>query len=190
MGTSGVDTMRPFPECSGYTHLLVVIDCFTRWVELFPMRSTEALEAARCMLQHICRYGTPRQFPHDGGPEFANEVVVNLSFVLGNVEIETEAYSKQENSIVERANKEVLRHLRAFIYEGKDLEKWVDSIPLIQRIINTTKHSSLGVAPYQVLFGQALQLDRQVYDTGADIVTQHPQFLNRQVAYQSTWILS
>ena len=27
-------------------------------------------------------------------------------------------YSKEENSIVERANKEVMRHLRAFIFDS------------------------------------------------------------------------
>ena len=170
-----LDTMGPFPECNGYTHLLVVIDCFSRWVELYPTKSTEATEAANRILELVCRYGTPRQFLHDGGPEFANEIVVNLTFLLGNVEIETEAYSKQENSIVERANKEVLRHLRAFIYDRKVLEGWADHIPLIQRMMNSTTHSSLGVAPYQILFGTALQLDRQIYDTGANIDAQHPQ---------------
>ena len=33
----------------------------------------------------------------------------------------------------------------------------------VQRIINTAVHESIGVAPYQLLFGNSIMLDRQPY---------------------------
>jgi hypothetical protein len=48
----------------------------------------------------------------------------------------TIAYSKEENAIVERANKEVMRHLRAFIFDERIMSDWVKYIPLVQRIMN------------------------------------------------------
>ena len=48
----------------------------------------------------------------------------------------TMAYSKEENAIVERANKEVLRHLKAMIYDTSIKEQWCDILPLVQRIMN------------------------------------------------------
>jgi hypothetical protein len=36
-------------------------DTFTRWVELYPLRSTGAIEAAEALLDHFCRYGEPNE---------------------------------------------------------------------------------------------------------------------------------
>jgi hypothetical protein len=36
----------------------------------------------------------------------------------------TTAYSKEENGIVERANQEILRHLRNIIFDKNVLSKW------------------------------------------------------------------
>ena len=69
-------------------------------------------------------------------------------------------YSKQENGIVERSNKEILRHLKAIIYERDILTKWSRYLPMVQRIINSTISTSLGVSPAQIIYGDALNLNR------------------------------
>ena len=53
--------------------------------------------------------------------------------------------------IVERANKEVMRHLRAFTMEIKTFDKWSIVLPLVQRIMNTHVHTVLGCAPTQLV---------------------------------------
>jgi hypothetical protein len=150
-------------------YILVVIDCFTRFVELYPLVSTGAEEAARQLAIHCGRYGTPLQIQSDGGSQFVNEVVHALSDLLGTQQITTVAYSKQENAIVERSNKEVMRHLRAYLFDNKVLEGWVDYLPACQRIINSTPHSSIGVSPAQLLFGNAVTLDRNLYNLPSDV---------------------
>ena len=40
-----------------YEYILVVIDRFTRWVELYPLRTVSASEAARALLNHTGQYG-------------------------------------------------------------------------------------------------------------------------------------
>jgi hypothetical protein len=76
----------------------------------------------------------------------------------------TIAYSKEENSIVERSNKEILRHLRALIFEEKVLEEWVSFVPLVQRIMNATVHSATNVTPSHLLFSGAVDMDRGFFD--------------------------
>jgi hypothetical protein len=49
------------------------------------------------------------------------------------------AYSHEENAIVERANKEVNRHLRGICFDRKIKEKWRQSLPLVQRIVNVNQ---------------------------------------------------
>ncbi len=71
-----IDTVGPWAETpEGYTYVLVVIDCFTRFVALYPLRTTLAEEAARTMLGYVCTFGCPREIQSDGGSQFANEVI-------------------------------------------------------------------------------------------------------------------
>ena len=64
------------------------------------------------------------------------------------------AHSKEENAIVERANKEVMRHLRALVYEvAKQRDEWPYLVPLAQRIVNSEVSSSTGVSPNDLKFG-------------------------------------
>jgi len=75
--------------------------------------------------------------------------------VVGTQHSITLAYSHEENSIVERANKEVLRRLQALIFESRLVAIWSDMLPLVQRIMNTQVVQSIGVSPAQIIFGNA-----------------------------------
>ena len=63
----------------------------------------------------------------------------------------TTAGSKQENAIVERANREVMRHLRNIIMDRRAMEEWSRYLPFVQRILNTMVHSSTGVKPCSIV---------------------------------------
>ena len=46
----------------------------------------------------------------------------------------------------------------------KDIKpEWSIHLPLIQRILNASVHSALGVSPAQLLFGNAITLDRGIF---------------------------
>jgi len=40
---------------------------------------------------------------------------------------------------------------------------WGRKLPIVQRIINSSIHDSIGVSPSQLLFGNAIQLDKRLY---------------------------
>jgi hypothetical protein len=76
----------------------------------------------------------------------------------------TTPYSHEENGIVERSNKEILRHLSAILYDrSMATSEWVKFIPFVQRIINSAKHSATGVSPAELLFGDNVTLDRGIF---------------------------
>jgi hypothetical protein len=54
-----------------------------------------------------------------------------------------------------------MRHLRALIFHSHD--RWSMFIPLAQRIINASVHSSTGVTPASLLFGNCVNLDRGIF---------------------------
>jgi len=169
MESLNMDTMGPLPpDEDGNTAILVIIDRFSRWIELIPAKDTTAKSAALALLKHIGRYGTPAQLLSDGGSQYVNTIISELLTLIGIEHEITIAYSKEENSIVERSNKEVLRHLRNIIFEKHILSSWSHYLPLVQRIINSSVHSALGVSPAQILFGNVIDLDRSLFPTAKE----------------------
>ena len=159
-----VDTMGPFIESNqGFTYIIVIIDCFTRFVELYPSTGATGVEAAQALLQHFGRYGSPSLLKSDNGPQFINELIEEFLKAVGTDHELSLAYSSEENGIVERANKEVLRHLKMMIFTDNSKEKWSAYLPLVQRIINSTTHSSTGISPAEALFGNNIKLEQGIF---------------------------
>jgi hypothetical protein len=89
-----------------------------------------------------------------------NELINELVTLLGTEANAILAHSKEENAIVERVNKEVMRHLRALVYEiSKQRDEWPYLVPLPQRICNSEIVESTGVSPNDLKFGGAVNLD-------------------------------
>ena len=62
-------------DAHGHEYILVIIDAFSRWVELFPTKSTTAAEIASVILNHVGRFGSPEVIHTDQGPAFHNDLV-------------------------------------------------------------------------------------------------------------------
>ena len=76
MDRLSMDFEGPHPPKGGY--ILVVIDTFTHWVELFHTTAATAEATVPCLLQIVGRYGAPRQIVSDRGSHFVNEAVKHL----------------------------------------------------------------------------------------------------------------
>ena len=135
-----IDTINGLPvDNAGNRSIIVIKDCFSRWIELFPTPNETFAVVAKVLLQHVGRYGCPSQILSDNGPQYVNELIQEFTKLIGTEYITTLAYSKEENGIVERANKEALRHLRSIIFDKNVIEKWSsDALPLVQIIINSS----------------------------------------------------
>ena len=154
-----IDFVGPFPDES---YILVIIDTFSKWIELFYCIDATAKSACEALLQHFGRFGSPNMIRSDKGSHFANDLIKEFLVLTGTPHNLTLSYSKQENAIVERANREVNRHLRALTFQTNDINNYKNSLPFIQRIINSSVHDATGVAPASMLFGNQVNLDRGI----------------------------
>ena len=55
---------------SGFTHVLVAVDKFTKWIEAKPIKSLEASTAVSFIRELIFRYGIPHSIITDNGSNF------------------------------------------------------------------------------------------------------------------------
>ena len=63
-----VDVVGPLPPAQGYTHLLTMVDRFTRWPEAFPLKGTDTETCVRVLVFHwVARFGMPLDMTLDRG---------------------------------------------------------------------------------------------------------------------------
>ena len=161
MDRIAIDTIGPMPEDDfGYNNIITIIDTFSRLVELVATKDTTAITAGNAIIGWIGRYGIPSQIISDNGTQYDNEMIKTICTIMAIDHSLIQAYSHQENGIVERSNKEVGRHLVSMIHDIKCLKQWSQMLPLVQRIINTQIHSSIVISPAQLMFGNTIDLDR------------------------------
>jgi hypothetical protein len=177
MSRIAIDTLGPLPETEkGYKYVIVIIDAFSRFVKLYPCQDVTALSAMQAILEWIGIFGCPEELVSDNGTQFSNELIDNLLELMNTRDLKIHAYSKEENALVERANKEVLRHLRAICYNKKMKTIWYNALPLVQRIINAQVHKSIGVSPSHIIFGNAINLDRGFLEAKDNISTNNKNY--------------
>ena len=155
--TLNIDSIGPFPD-KGY--ILVIIDAFSRWTEMFWCKDATAQSASECLLTHFGRFGSPNMIRSDRGSHFANDLIKEFLDLTGTPHNHTLAYSSQENAIVEGVNKEVNRHLRGLVFDTPSLEHYAKCIPFVQRIINSSVNRRTNASPASILFGNKLDLNR------------------------------
>jgi transposase InsO family protein len=148
------------PDEWGYTHVLVLIDACSRWVELCPTKGNTSEQVAPALIDYFSRHGRCQliSIVSDNGKTLTSELITEVTKMLGLNHIKTIPYSKEENGMVERVNQEVERHLRNIIFDKEVLRQWSIYLPLVRRIINVSKHSALGISPAEMIYGHTIHL--------------------------------
>jgi len=165
----------------GMSMVVVIIDNFSRFVDLHPIADTSAESVADTLIQFTGRYKTPIRFTSDSGSNFTSELMKGLMSRLGADHQLTKAYSKEQNAIVERVNKEVVGHLKAIIFDKRVQTKWSKHLPIVQRYINTSVHSATGCTPAEIVFPSGADIDRNLL-VDTDIYYASPYIQSMQEA--------
>ena len=107
-----IDTIGPIDEDFGLKYIIVIIDTFTRYVELFTKYKVASMVAADVLWQHTCRFTAPLQ------------IVAHIFEITGIKYHMTISYSKEEIGFVERANKEVKRRICNILFDKNVITNW------------------------------------------------------------------
>ena len=63
----------------GFTHLLIAVDKFTKWIETKPITNIRSKEAVKLFLVIIYRFGVPNYIITDHGTNFIGKKFRNFS---------------------------------------------------------------------------------------------------------------
>ena len=137
----------------GFQHILVIIDKFSKWPELIPMKTKDAQEMCAALMRYwVTHYGVPRSIIADGGKQFQSNMASILYAHLGIQGRTISPHHPQTNSQVERMNRVIKEALRNMVAENqKDWPDYLDSIAFAYR---SAVNESTGFSPYQLLYGR------------------------------------
>jgi hypothetical protein len=150
-----VDHITNLPRTPrGHEAILVIVDRCTAWVELKPVRSLSAQEAAVAIMERVIyRHGTPKTIISDNGGAFVSQLFAELAQHCGFKPRLTSAYNPQSNGFVERRNACIKKLLRVFV---SAVRAWDESLGAIEYALRTTPLDRLPYTPAFLLYGREL----------------------------------
>ena len=150
-----MDFWGPTPQysASGNKYVLVIMDYYTKYVVAAALPDNTAFTTAKFFVENfVFKYGIPRRLITDRGVHFTNELMGNLTKLLGTNHIQTAAYHPQGNGLIERFNATFHPQL-AKLYNA-ELNNWDDYLSSVLYAYNTGVQSSTGYSPFQLMFGR------------------------------------
>jgi len=116
-----------------FTHLLLAIDKFTKWIEAKPITNIRLEEAVKFFLDIIYRFGVPNCIITDHGTNFIGKKFLDFSDGYGIRIYWASVRHRRTNGQVKRANGMVLQGLKPRIFDqlNKYARRWVAEVRAI-----------------------------------------------------------
>ena len=139
----------------GFTHLLVAVDKFTKWIEAKPIRKLDGATALRFVRDLVVRFGLPHSIITDNGNNLSLEEVEAYCWEKGiRLDLASVAHP-QSNGQVERANGLILQGIKPRLEAPlhRAAGAWAEELPYVLWSLRTTPNRSTGYTPYFMVYG-------------------------------------
>lgn len=154
--TLHLDHVGPLTETRKlYNHILTMVDAFTKFVWLFPTKSTTAAEVISKLQVHQQVFGNPSRIITDRGTAFTSEAFRKYCEGEGIQHITITTGLPRGNGQVERIHRIIIPMLTKLCIE--DPAVWYKNIGRVQRALNSTYQRSIGTSPFQLLMGTRMR---------------------------------
>ncbi|KAH0811885.1 hypothetical protein GEV33_010906 [Tenebrio molitor] len=136
----------------GFKHILLLIDAFTKYVLLIPLRTLTGSEMVSALETHLLLFGTPARMISDRGTNFTDKKVRDL---LNGLKIEHHLIA----TAAPRANGQVERYsyvatvITLLAVEIQKVSEWTSVVPKVQLTLNSTVQKTTGFTPLHLLIG-------------------------------------
>lgn len=130
-----------------YKYILIVIDCFSKYLWARPLKTKTAEEVAKAFETILNEGCSPRNLQTDQGLEFFNAKFKQLMKKFNINHYNT--FNCTKASMAER----VIRSIKERLYKYFSLNgsfKWIEVLPEIVNGYNHTKHSTINMRPIDV----------------------------------------
>lgn len=155
--TYHLDHLGPIPSTKkGYGHVLVVIDAFTKFVWLYPTKSTATGEVITRLSRQAAIFGNPRRIITDRGTAFSSHAFREYCETEDIEHVLITTGVPRANGQVERINRSIISILTKLSLQNP--AEWFKHLNRVQQAINSSYCRSVGTTPFELLIGRNMQL--------------------------------
>jgi transposase InsO family protein len=152
----GLDLVGPLHNApGGFTHLLVAIDKFSKWIEVRPLNSIRSEQAVAFFTNIIHRFGVPNSIITDNGTQFIGRKFLDFC-EDHHIRMDWAAVAHpMTNGQVECANGMILQGLKPRIYNdlNKFGRRWMKELLSVVWSLRTTPSRATGFTPFFLVYG-------------------------------------
>jgi transposase InsO family protein len=152
----GLDIVGPVRKAlGGYTHLLVAINKFSKWVEVLPITNLRAEQAVTFFTDIVYRFGVPNSIITDNGSQFTGRKFLEFCDKF-HIRVDWAAVAHpQTNDQVERANGMIIQGLKPRIFDrlNKSGRKWFQELPEVVWSLKTIPSRATGFTSFFLVYG-------------------------------------
>jgi hypothetical protein len=132
----------------------VIVDRLTKSAHFLPTRETASMESLAKLYVNevVTRHGVPLSIVSDRDSRFVSNFWKSLQRELGTKVHLSTAYHPQTDGQSERTIQTLEDMLRACVMEYGGA--WDTHLPLIEFAYNNSYHASIGMPPYEMLYGR------------------------------------
>jgi len=174
----GIDVTGPHPASSrGNIYILTVVDHFTKWVEIFPMRNQEAATVAKLLVERVfCTHGCPLQILTDQGSNFESQLFQEICRRLSVDKIRTSPYKPSTNGNIERFHATMHSMIAKLVAENQ--RDWDDYLPTVAFAYRTSVNEATGTTPFYLTFGREARIPADIcYGPPPDEPQEHNSYV-------------
>lgn len=151
--TLHLDCTGPFQQSTeGYKHILIIIDAFTKFCIIKPLKNMTGLELANAIRDNVTLFGTPSLIITDRGTNFISAQVQSLFNEWNVTHHKIATGTPRGNGQVERYVTTIINMLSCVC--NNNSSEWPNHLWKVQQTINTTIQHSTGFTPTRLLVGR------------------------------------
>src|ERR1051325_1040388 len=154
----------------GHDAIWVIVDRLTKSTHFIPINITYPVSKLVEIYTHVIvrLHGVPSSVVSDRDPRFTSEFWKSLQEALGSKLRLSLAYHPQTDGQTERTIQSLEDLLRACILEHGG--SWDTYLPLIEFTYNNNFHASIGMAPFEALYGRRCRTPLCWHESGESVV--------------------
>ena len=138
---------------SGSSIILVMVDQFTKWVELAALPTQNEELTAKAFLKHfIVTFGCPLEVHSDQGRNFQSDLFTAFCKLLKISKPRTTPFDPSSNGQCEVFNRTILQMVRSYVSRG--LKDWDEHLPFISMALHSMKNNFNGFSANQLMLGR------------------------------------